>query len=63
VIKIAHQRRSGLAARHMARRTPHIDIDDFGSSRFGDAGAFGHPPDLAAGELNHVRTYSGGLAP
>jgi hypothetical protein len=58
VIKIAHQRRTGLAARHMARRAAHVDIDNFGSRRFGDAGAFRHPPDLAARELNHMRAYS-----
>ena len=62
VIKIAHQRRAGLAARHVACRTTHIDIDNFSTRRFRDAGAFGHPPDLTARELNNVRAYSGGLA-
>ena len=62
VIKIAHQCRTGLAARHMARRTAHIDIDNFGSGGFSDAGAFRHPPDLAARELNDMRTNSGRLA-
>jgi len=52
MIKIAHQCRAGLAARHVARGTAHIDVDDFGSSRFGNPGAFGHPPDLAACKLD-----------
>ena len=62
VIEIAHQRRTGLAARHMARRTAHIDIDDFGAGGFGDPRAFRHPSGLAARELNDMRTYSGRLA-
>src|SRR5216684_7636185 len=46
----------------MARRTAHVDIDNFGACGFGDPRAFRHPFDLAARELNHMRTYSGGLA-
>jgi hypothetical protein len=62
VTKIAHQRRAGLAARHMARRTAHIDIDNFGACGFGDARAFRHPTGLAAGELDDMRTYARRLA-
>jgi hypothetical protein len=46
----------------MARRTAHVDIDDFGTSGFGDARAFRHPSGLAARELNDVRAYSCRLA-
>ena len=62
VIEIAHQRRAGLAAGHVARRTAHVDIDDFGAGGFGNPRAFRHPADLAARELNDMRTDSGRLA-
>src|SRR5258708_6309782 len=62
VIEIAHQCRAGLAAGHMPRRTAHVDIDDVGAGGLGDPRAFRHPPDLAARELNDMRTYSGRLA-
>jgi len=48
VIKIAHQCRAGLSARHMACGTAHIDIDNFGAGGFGDASALGHPLGFAA---------------
>ena len=62
VVEIAHQRRTGLAAGHVARGTAHIDIDDFGAGGFGDPRAFRHPDGLAARELNDMRAYSGRLA-
>ena len=43
VVEIAHQRRAGLAAGDVARRTAHVDVDDFGAGGFRDAGAFRHP--------------------
>ena len=46
VIEVAHQRRAGLAAGHMARRAAHVDIDDVGACGFGDPGAFCHPMRL-----------------
>src|ERR1700686_5187887 len=60
--EIAHQRRAGLAARHMARRTAHIEIDNFGTRGLGDPSALRHPFDLAARELDHVRAYAGRFA-
>ena len=62
MVEIAHQRRTGLAAGHVARRTTHVDIDDVGAGGFGDPRALGHPVSLAARELNDVRTYPGCLA-
>jgi hypothetical protein len=62
VIKIAHQCRTGLAACHVARRAAHVDVDNLSSGGFGNPRALRHPTDLAACELNDVRTYSGGLA-
>src|SRR5258708_26667605 len=61
-IEIAHQCRAALAAGHMPRRTAHVDIYDVGAGGLGDPRAFRHPPDLAARELNDMRTYSGRLA-
>ena len=43
VVEIAHQRRAGLAAGHVARRTAHVDIDDVGAGGFGDPRALRHP--------------------
>jgi len=62
VIEIAHQRRTGLAAGHVAGGATHIDIDDFGPTGFGDTRAFRHPFGLATRELDDVRPYSGCLA-
>src|SRR6266404_5997217 len=46
-------------ASRTARRTAHVDIDDFGTGGFGDPRAFRHPANLAARQLNHMRAYSG----
>ena len=62
VIEIAHQRRTGLAAGHVARRTAHVDIDDVGAGGFGDPRALRHPVRLAAGELHDMRADAGRLA-
>ena len=62
MIEIAHQRRAGLAAGHMARRAAHIDVDDVGAGGFGDPGALRHPVRLAARELHDMRADAGGLA-
>ena len=56
MVEIAHQRRTGLAAGHVARGTAHVDVDDVGAGGLGDPRALRHPVRLAARELNHVRT-------
>ena len=33
MIEIAHQRRTGLTARDVARRAAHVDVDDIGAGR------------------------------
>ncbi len=62
MVEIAHQRRTGLAAGHVPRRTAHVDVDDVGAGGFRNPRAFRHPAGLAARELNDMRTYSGRLA-
>jgi hypothetical protein len=62
MIEIAHQRRAGLTAGDMTRRTAHIDIDDVGAGRFRNPCALRHPMRLATRELNDVRSDAGGLA-
>ena len=52
MIEVAHQRRAGLAAGHLSRRAAHIDVDDVGARRVGEARARLHPARLAAGELD-----------
>ena len=54
-IEIAHQRRPTGLARHFARRTAHVDVDDLGAQIDSDPRAFRHPLRLAAGELHHER--------
>ncbi len=54
MVEIAHQRRAGLPAGHVARRATHIDVDNGGAGILGDASAFRHPAGLAAGELHDV---------
>ena len=54
MIEIAHQRRAGGAVGHLLGRAAHVDVDDVRALRLSDAGAFGHPMGLAAGELHDV---------
>ncbi len=58
MVEIAHQRRARLAAGHVPRRAAHVDVDDGGAGRLGDARALPHPARLAAGELHHVNAQS-----
>ena len=62
MIEIAHQRRAGLAAGDMTRRTAHVDIDDVGAGRFRDPCALRHPMRLATRELDDMRADAGCLA-
>ena len=61
VIEIAHQRRAGLAAGHVPRRTTHVDVDDVGASRFGDPRRL--PPSSALRSRQVVRRAVRGPAP
>ncbi len=55
MVKVAHQRRSGQDARHLPRRTAHIDVDYVGARRFGKPRALGHPARLAPCKLDNER--------
>ena len=52
MVRIAHQRRAGIAIRHLFGGATHVDVDDGGTLRFGDAGGLGHPMGLAARDLH-----------
>ena len=54
MVEIAHQRRTGLAVGDVFGRAAHVDVDDLGAARLGDARAFGHPLRLAARDLHDV---------
>ncbi len=56
MIEIAHQRRAGLAAGDVARRTTHVDVDDGRAEVFGNARALLHPAGLATGDLHHMQS-------
>ena len=62
MIKVTHERRAGLTARDVPRRTSHVDVDNVCTTRFRDARAFGHPVRFAACELYDMRTDTGCLA-
>ena len=51
VIEVAHQRRAGQLARHLAGRAAHVDVDDVGAQFFRHARPFRHPARLAARQL------------
>ena len=53
MVEVAHQGRPRLLAGHLARRTPHVDVDNIGPQVGGDPRALGHPAGLAARELYH----------
>ena len=54
MVEVAHQRRAGGAVGDLLRRAAHIDIDDGGALRLGDAGALGHAAGFAAGQLHDM---------
>ena len=62
MVEVAHQRRTRLAACHVAGGATHVDVDDVGARGLGDPRAFCHPVRLAAGKLNDVRSAARGLA-
>ena len=51
VIEITHERTARELTRHLARRAPHVDIDDLGAEPFGQARALGHPSSVTANKL------------
>ena len=62
MVEIAHERRSRGPVGHLLRRATHIDIDDVGALRLGNACAFRHPPGLASGELHDMDADAGAVA-
>ena len=63
MIEIAHQRRAGIARRHLLRRTAHVDVDDLGACGIGGPGPFGHPSLLTSGELHDMGSLPRRLRP
>ena len=52
MIEIAHQSGAGGPVGHLLGGAAHVDVDDLGALRFGNAGALRHPKGFAAGELH-----------
>ena len=63
MVEVAHEGRAGIAADHPLGRAAHVDVDDPGAGRLGDAGRLGHPARLAAGELDDMRLDARPLRP
>ncbi len=63
VVEVAHQRRTGIAAGHLARGAAHVDVDDVGAGVGRGARALRHPAGFAPGELDDVRPGAGPLRP
>lgn len=63
MIRIAHQRRSGIAAGDLLRGTAHVDVDDIGAIGLDDPRRLGHPVRFTPGELHDVRIDAGILQP
>ena len=63
MVEVAHQRRAGVAARHLLGRAAHVDVDDVGAGVGRGPGALGHPVRLAAGELDDMGAVAGALGP
>ena len=61
MVEVAHQRRAGIAGRHLARRAAHVDVDDVGAGVGRRPRAFRHPVRLAPGELDDVRPVARAL--
>ena len=55
MVEVAHEGRAGIAADDALGRAAHVDVDDPGAGRFGDARRLRHPARLAAGELDDMR--------
>jgi len=51
VVEVAHQRRAGQLARHLARRASHVDVNNVGAEPFGNTRALRHPACVASCEL------------
>ncbi len=60
MVEIAHERRTREAARHLLGGAAHVDVDNVGAKRLGDAGSLGHPAGLTPGELDDKG--AGGIA-
>ena len=63
MIQIAHQGRPRIASCHSLSRTPHIDIDQSGSSRFSKARCFRHPMGFTTCNLHDVLINAASLCP
>ena len=61
MVEVAHQCRARSTVGNLLGGAAHVDVDDVGPLRLGDAGTFGHPVRLAPGELHDVDPYPGTL--
>ncbi len=52
MIEIAHQRRAGGPVGHLLGGAAHVDVNDLGALRLGNAGPLRHPNGFATGELH-----------